>query len=80
MPPARPLRPAAQVVITNQLSANLNWSTFQLQQIYFNNAEIQVPPGLQDYTTQVYVATDPNPGPDVYRRFSIPKRAGLLGP
>ena len=53
--------PAAQVVITNQLSSNLDWSTFQLQQIYFNNAEIQVPPGLQNYTTQVYVATDPNP-------------------
>ena len=53
--------PAAQVVITDQLSANLDWSTFQLQQIYFNNAEIQVPPGLQNYTTQVYVATDPNP-------------------
>ncbi len=53
--------PAAQVVITDQLSANLDWSTFQLQQIYFNNVEIQVPPGLQNYTTQVYVATDPNP-------------------
>ena len=53
--------PAAQVVITDQLSANLDWSTFQLQQIYFNNVEIQVPAGLQDYTTQVYVATDPNP-------------------
>ena len=53
--------PAAQVVITTQLSANLDWSTFQLQQIYFNNVEIQVPPGLQNYTTQVHVATDPNP-------------------
>ncbi len=53
--------PAAQVVITNQLSANLDWSTFQLQQIYFNNVAIQVPSGLQNYTTQAYVGTDPNP-------------------
>ena len=53
--------PAAQVVITDQLSANLDWSTFQLQQIYFNDVEIQVPPDLQNYTTQVHVGTDPNP-------------------
>ena len=51
----------AQVVITDQLSANLDWSTFQLQQIYFNDVEIQVPPNLQNYTTQVHVGTDPNP-------------------
>ncbi len=63
--------PAAQVVITDQLSANLDWSTFQLQQIYFNNVEIQVPPNLQNYTTRVHVATDPNPV-DVTAPLSIP--------
>jgi RHS repeat-associated protein len=52
---------AAQVVVTDQLDPNLDWSTLQLQTIAFNNVTISVPSGLQSYTKQTYVATDPNP-------------------
>ena len=53
--------PAQQVVITDQLDANLDWSTFELLNISFNNTDVVVPPGLQTYATQTHVATDPNP-------------------
>ncbi|MGE5607820.1 MAG: carboxypeptidase regulatory-like domain-containing protein, partial [Bacillota bacterium] len=52
---------AQEVVVTNRLSADLDWSTFQLDQIAFNHVTIAVPPGLQSYHTQVHVASDPNP-------------------
>jgi RHS repeat-associated protein len=53
--------PAQKVVVTDPLSANLDWSTVQLNQIGFNNVTINVPAGLQSYTGQVNVSTDPNP-------------------
>jgi RHS repeat-associated protein len=53
--------PAQEVVITDNLSTNLNWSTFQLVQIEFNNVIIDVPSGLASFTTNVSVSTDPNP-------------------
>jgi RHS repeat-associated protein len=53
--------PAQKVVVTDPLPSNLDWSTLQLNQIEFNNVTINVPPGLQTYTTQVNVSTDPNP-------------------
>ncbi len=52
---------AQKVVVTDQLHANLDWSTFELQQINFNKVTIDVPPGLQSYSTTSSVATDPNP-------------------
>ena len=52
---------AQQVVVTDQLDANLDWSTFQFQTIAFNNVTISVPPNQQSYKTQVNVASDPNP-------------------
>ncbi len=53
--------PAQEVVVTDSLSTNLDWSTFELWQIGFNNVTIDVPPGLQTFTTNVSVSTDPNP-------------------
>lgn len=53
--------PAAEVVVTDRLDPNLDWSTFQLGTIYFNNVTIQVPAGAQSYSTEVNVATDANP-------------------
>ncbi|HOD80210.1 MAG TPA: right-handed parallel beta-helix repeat-containing protein, partial [Phycisphaerae bacterium] len=53
--------PAARVVVTSQLASDFDWSTFQFTDIRFNTAIIDVPPGLQGYTTQVYVQADPNP-------------------
>ena len=53
--------PAQQVVVTDELDANLDWSTLQIQQIGFNNVTVPVPSGLQSFTTSVYVTTDPSP-------------------
>ncbi|MCL5097556.1 MAG: hypothetical protein M1608_08520 [Candidatus Omnitrophica bacterium] len=53
--------PAQSVTVDNQLDPNLDWNTFELQQIGFNQLTINVPPGLQSFTTNVNVATDPNP-------------------
>jgi RHS repeat-associated protein len=53
--------PAQQVVITDRLDTNLDWSTFELQSIAFNNVNLTVPPGLQNYSNMVHVSTDPNP-------------------
>jgi RHS repeat-associated protein len=47
--------------ISDPLNTNFDWSTFQLRQIAFNSIEVDVPPGLQNFTTNVYVGTDPNP-------------------
>jgi hypothetical protein len=53
--------PAQEVVITDQLDSRLDYSTVQLGTIGFNNVTIQVPPGVQTFSTNVFVATDPNP-------------------
>ena len=53
--------PAAQVVVTDPLDPNLDWSTLELQTIAFNHATINVPSGLKSYTKLTSVATDPNP-------------------
>ena len=53
--------PAQKVVVTDQLSADLDWSTLQLLTVGFNNTNITIPGGLQTYTGQTNVPTDPNP-------------------
>ncbi len=53
--------PAQEVNVTDSLSTNLDWSTLQLQTIGFNGITVTVPPGLQTFTAQVNVSTDPNP-------------------
>jgi len=53
--------PAQIVSITDPLDAKLDWSTLQLGAIGFNNVVIPVSPGLQFFTTNVSVSTDPNP-------------------
>ncbi|MGD0044074.1 MAG: hypothetical protein ABSE84_27325, partial [Isosphaeraceae bacterium] len=45
--------PADNVVVTEQLSPNLNWSTFQLGTIGFGSYVVNVPPGLTSYSTRV---------------------------
>ncbi|MFI5460385.1 MAG: RHS repeat-associated core domain-containing protein [Isosphaerales bacterium] len=45
--------PAAQVVVTDQLDPNLNWSTFQLGTIHFNTYTVTVPAGRTFYQTRV---------------------------
>jgi RHS repeat-associated protein len=53
--------PAEKVVVSDPLPSNLDWSTVQLSQIQFNNVTINVPGGVQTYSGQTNVATDPNP-------------------
>jgi RHS repeat-associated protein len=45
--------PALVVTVTQQLDPNLDWSTFQLGAMGFGNFTVQVPPGLQHYSTRV---------------------------
>ncbi|MRR39067.1 hypothetical protein EG829_31355, partial [bacterium] len=52
--------PAQEVLVTDMLSTNLDWSTFELKTISFNDARITVPPGLQRYSTTARVGTDTN--------------------
>jgi RHS repeat-associated protein len=42
--------PAHEVTISNPLSANLDWSTFELTEIGFGDRFIAVPPGTQHFT------------------------------
>lgn len=50
---------AQTVTISEQLSANLNWSTFQLSSFGFGSMNVNVPAGLTDYqTTVAYENTD----------------------
>ena len=53
--------PAQRVDIDNQLDPNLDWGSFELQQVGFNNVVLDVPPGLMSFTANAAVATDPNP-------------------
>jgi RHS repeat-associated protein len=45
--------PALVVRVSQQLDPNLDWSTFQLGTIGFGNFTVDVPPGLQHYSTRV---------------------------
>jgi len=45
--------PADNVVVTEQLSPNLDWSTFQLGTIGFGSYVVNVPSGLTSYSTRV---------------------------
>ena len=45
--------PADNVTVTEQLSPNLNWITFQLGTIGFGSYVVNVPPGLTSYSTRV---------------------------
>jgi hypothetical protein len=47
--------PAQQVVITDQLDPNLNWSTFQLTQIGFGDTNVTVPINSQHFEAAVPV-------------------------
>jgi uncharacterized repeat protein (TIGR01451 family) len=67
--------PAQEVVITDQLDSRLDWSSVELGNIGFNNVTIVVPPGVQTFTTNVSVTSDPNP---VSVNGSLNPATGLL--
>ena len=45
--------PAQTVTVTQQLSPNLDWSTFQLGAIDFGSTVVNVPAGITSYTTTI---------------------------
>ena len=45
--------PADNVIVTEQLGSNLDWSTFQLGTIGFGSYVVNVPQGLTSYSTRV---------------------------
>ena len=53
--------PAQEVVVTDSLDSNLDWSTVQLSQIGFNNVTLTPPSGVQSYSAQASVSSDSNP-------------------
>jgi hypothetical protein len=53
--------PAQEVLVTDVLSTHLDWSTFELKTIAFNDVRLTLPPGLQRYSTTAHVGSDPNP-------------------
>jgi len=55
------LLPAQSVDVQNPLDSRLDWSTFEFQQVGFNNVTLDIPPGLKSFATNAAVATDPNP-------------------
>ena len=45
--------PAQQVVVTDQLDADLDWNTFQFTEVGFGDHVIDVPAGTQHFETTV---------------------------
>jgi hypothetical protein len=67
--------PAQEVTIADPLAADLDWSTLQLTAIEFNNVLINIPAGVQTFSTNVNVSTDPNP---VSVKASLNPATGIL--
>ena len=53
--------PVQELVITDTLSADLDWTTFELSEIGFGAEVIPVPTGHQNYQTSVTIAGSPYP-------------------
>jgi hypothetical protein len=51
---------AQRVVVTDVLASELDWASLELNNIGFNQIEVPVPSGLNQYRTVTSVATDPN--------------------
>src|SRR5262249_43822030 len=62
--------PAQRVEITDQLSTNLDWTTFQLTEIGFGDILLTIPAGTQHYQTTVAMTYNG-------RTFQVEIEAGL---
>ncbi len=56
--------PAQEVVVTQQLDSDLDWTTFAVGDFSFGSFTIQVPPGRNSYSTRVLVPATPETGGD----------------
>ena len=63
-----PTAPAQVVIVTEQLSPDLNLNTFQLGDFGFGTTLVQVPAGLMSYSTQL---TFPSTAPAPHRTGSL---------
>jgi uncharacterized repeat protein (TIGR01451 family) len=61
--------PAQQVTVTDQLPANLDWSTVQLTGVGFNGVTLTPPAGVRNYDATATVATDANHPVQVHVTF-----------
>ena len=69
--------PAQQVVITDQLSTNYNWSTFNISEFGFGDRIIALPPGVQHMETNLsmsFLGTDI----EVQVQIGIDSKTGLI--
>ncbi len=69
--------PAQQVVITDQLSTNDNWSTFNISEFGFGDRIIALPPGVQHLETNLsmsFLGTDI----EVQVQIGIDSKTGLI--
>ena len=85
--------PAQQVIITDQLSTNFDWTTFNVTEVGFGDVLISLPPGTQHYEVnlpvtylgtnfqvQIQIGINPNSG-QVYANFrSIDPNTSLPPP
>jgi hypothetical protein len=60
--PQKATAPAQEVIVTQQLDADLDWNTFELRDVGFGSLTVSVPPGVQSYQTRVdYQNQDASP-------------------
>jgi RHS repeat-associated protein len=82
--------PAQAVVVTDNLNANLDWSTFRITEIGFGDQFIPVPPNSQYFETQhactvnghellvdIFAGIDPATGQAYCRFYSVDPATGL---
>jgi parallel beta helix pectate lyase-like protein/caspase domain-containing protein/pre-peptidase/CARDB protein len=53
--------PAQEVIVTDQLSADLDWSTLELGDLGFGSTVVDIPDGMSGYEGSVLPETDPYP-------------------
>jgi hypothetical protein len=58
--PSNLILPAQEVVVTDQLPPQLDWSSLQLDAVGFGSTVVPVPPGQSTFTGTGISATDPN--------------------
>lgn len=67
--------PAQEVIITDILSAQLDWSTLEIREVGFNDEVIPIPAGFSEIRTLGTVSSDPNA---VLVEISLDQSSGTL--
>jgi hypothetical protein len=76
--PQQATAPAQEVFVTNPLDPDLDWTTFELGTVVFGSQVVDVPPGRQQYATQV-ATTNPDGSPVVVEiQAGLDRNTGLV--